>query len=224
MFFSFLYLAVRALFGLLVRSRRGPDLKEVELLVLRHELEILRRQAGRPRLRRADRALLGCRRLPSAEVFSVVASGNAADAPALAPSTCAAEVAAARCQARSAEAFAGDPGPCVAARSGEIRAGGIAGLAANWSSLASRRHRRASVACSPGRACFPPRDARGQPGASFYKPRLRASSRAIFSPSRHCSSAATTCCSLSNTPAVGSGSPAARPTLTAAGSPSRPAT
>jgi transposase InsO family protein len=58
MFFSFLYLAVRALFGLLVRSRRGPGIKDVELLVLRHELEILRRQAGRPKLRPVDRALL----------------------------------------------------------------------------------------------------------------------------------------------------------------------
>ena len=58
MFFSFLYLAVRALLGLLVRSRRGPDVKDVELLVLRHELEVLRRQVGRPKLEPADRALL----------------------------------------------------------------------------------------------------------------------------------------------------------------------
>jgi hypothetical protein len=58
MFFSFLYLAVRALLGLLVRSRRGPDVKDVELMVLRHELEVLRRQAGRPKLQPADRALL----------------------------------------------------------------------------------------------------------------------------------------------------------------------
>jgi hypothetical protein len=48
MFFSFFYLAVRALVGLLVRSRRGPDAKDVELMVLRHELEILRCQVGRP--------------------------------------------------------------------------------------------------------------------------------------------------------------------------------
>ena len=58
MFFSFLYLAVRALLGLLVRSRRGPDAKDLELMVLRHELEILRRQVGRPKFRPADRALL----------------------------------------------------------------------------------------------------------------------------------------------------------------------
>jgi putative transposase len=58
MFFTFLYLAVRALLGVLVRSRCGPDVKDVELMVLRHELEVLRRQLGRPKLRPADRALL----------------------------------------------------------------------------------------------------------------------------------------------------------------------
>jgi putative transposase len=58
MVFSFLYLAVRALLGLLVRCRRGPDVKDVELLVLRHEIAVLRRQVGRPKLQLADRALL----------------------------------------------------------------------------------------------------------------------------------------------------------------------
>jgi hypothetical protein len=43
MAFSFLYLAFGALLGALVRSRRGLDVKDVELLVLRHELEVLRR-------------------------------------------------------------------------------------------------------------------------------------------------------------------------------------
>jgi putative transposase len=58
MVFSFIYLAVRALLGALVRSRRGLHVKDLELLVLRHELEILRRQVAPPRLRPADRALL----------------------------------------------------------------------------------------------------------------------------------------------------------------------
>jgi putative transposase len=55
---SFLYLAVRALLGVLVRSRRGLDVKDMELLLLRHELAILRRQVGRPKLGIVDRALL----------------------------------------------------------------------------------------------------------------------------------------------------------------------
>jgi len=46
------------LLGALVRSRRGLDLKDIELLVLRHELEVLRRQVAQPKLRAADRALL----------------------------------------------------------------------------------------------------------------------------------------------------------------------
>jgi hypothetical protein len=58
MVLSFLYLAFRALLGALVRSRRTLDTKDVELLVLRHELEVLRRQVARPKLRPADRALL----------------------------------------------------------------------------------------------------------------------------------------------------------------------
>jgi hypothetical protein len=45
MVFSFVYLAVRALPGALVRSRRGLDVKDVEQLVLYHELEVLRRQS-----------------------------------------------------------------------------------------------------------------------------------------------------------------------------------
>jgi hypothetical protein len=56
--FSFLYVAFRALLGALGRSRRSLDVKDIELLVLRHELEVLRRQVARPHLRAADRALL----------------------------------------------------------------------------------------------------------------------------------------------------------------------
>jgi hypothetical protein len=55
---SFLYLVVRNLFALvwlLGRSRRS---KELEILVLRHEMAILRRQTSRPKLTRADRTLL----------------------------------------------------------------------------------------------------------------------------------------------------------------------
>jgi transposase InsO family protein len=58
MFFSFAYLALRALLGLLVRRRRGPDIKDIELMILRHELDVLRRQVERPTLRIVDRALL----------------------------------------------------------------------------------------------------------------------------------------------------------------------
>jgi hypothetical protein len=71
---SFAYLAVRNLFALVWLLGRPRRSKELEILVLRHELTVLRRQASRPKLTRADRALLAAlsRALarPSWTVFS----------------------------------------------------------------------------------------------------------------------------------------------------------
>src|SRR5437667_3477262 len=94
MAFSFLYLAIRALFGALVPSRRGLHVKDVELLVLRHELEILRRQVVRPKLRMVDRALLAAAACHLPRSSRGAASGDPADAAALAPGPCSPEVAA----------------------------------------------------------------------------------------------------------------------------------
>ena len=68
MVLSFVYLAFVALLKLLLRSGRRVDVKEIELLVLRHQVEVLRRQVGRPTLRPSDRALLSgaARLLPPA--------------------------------------------------------------------------------------------------------------------------------------------------------------
>ena len=58
MLFALLYLVVRRLFGLAGGSGSENLSKDVEILVLRHQLKVLRRQAGRPRLRRLDRVVL----------------------------------------------------------------------------------------------------------------------------------------------------------------------
>ena len=55
---SFLYWALRRLLELIVLCGRNDRAKEVEILVLRHELYVLRRQIARPQLGAADRALL----------------------------------------------------------------------------------------------------------------------------------------------------------------------
>jgi len=52
------YLAVCRSIQLLVRLARGDAAKDLEILVLRHQLSVLRRQTPRPRLQPADRALL----------------------------------------------------------------------------------------------------------------------------------------------------------------------
>ena len=55
MLFSLLYLLVRRLLG---AGSRLQDEKDIELLVLRHQVKVLQRQVKRPRLHRLDRVLL----------------------------------------------------------------------------------------------------------------------------------------------------------------------
>jgi putative transposase len=48
--FSFVYLALRRVLQLLALSLRSNEFKDLEILLLRHEFAVLRRQAARPRL------------------------------------------------------------------------------------------------------------------------------------------------------------------------------
>jgi hypothetical protein len=63
-----LYLIFRQVLGLVLLSCRSSSAKDVELLVLRHEVTVLRRTNPRPRMDWTDRAVFAAlvRRLPRA--------------------------------------------------------------------------------------------------------------------------------------------------------------
>src|SRR6266516_2449895 len=170
MVFSFLYLAVRALLGLFVRCRRGPDVKDVELLVLRHEIAVLRRQVGRPKLRLADRALFAaaaCHLSPASRLSLLVS-----------PRTllrwhqslvrwkrrrCGTRPGRRSSQLRSASLCCGSHE--------RTRVGGTAGSAANLRSLVSRPRQPVSAACLPARGWAPrPSRAHKRPVPADAKP------------------------------------------------------
>jgi putative transposase len=80
---SFVYLALRRALELILLCFRSADAKEIEILVLRHELAVLRRQHPPPRLQPTDRALLAAPAAPTGALVGV--PGTTRDAAALAP-------------------------------------------------------------------------------------------------------------------------------------------
>src|SRR5436189_5010553 len=58
MVLSFVYWSLRRLLELMVLRRRAEREKEIEILLLRHQLRVLERQVARPTLTPADRVLL----------------------------------------------------------------------------------------------------------------------------------------------------------------------
>jgi hypothetical protein len=86
--FSVVYLVVRRLLDCLMVLARREVSKDAELLVLRHEKAVLRRQTGRVRYQRTDRVWLAAlsRLIPRRPVGRGV-RGDPGDTARLAPAT-----------------------------------------------------------------------------------------------------------------------------------------
>ena len=75
MLFALAYLLLRRLVQLVTDSSNDLT-RDIEVVVLRHQLMVLKRQAGRPRIRRRDRLFMAAisRALPRARWSSFVVS------------------------------------------------------------------------------------------------------------------------------------------------------
>ena len=81
-----LWLTVRLLTRLLVFPNAGNGSKDLEILVLRHQLRVLRRKTSHPRFTAGDRVLLAAAsRVTPPTAVGIVVSRHAPDAGALAP-------------------------------------------------------------------------------------------------------------------------------------------
>ncbi len=98
---AFFYLAFRALLGALLRCRRGPDVEDIELLVLRHELEGTASTGGAAAASHRGSRVAGGGGPPPATLLTGRASGHPADALALASGTRTPKVAATARPARA---------------------------------------------------------------------------------------------------------------------------
>jgi hypothetical protein len=84
LFWSLCYLVVRCLLQLVLLRPRSQDFKELEIVVLRHELAVLRRQARRAELTSTGSSLPCSGESAIAALALAVVSGHADDAAALA--------------------------------------------------------------------------------------------------------------------------------------------
>jgi hypothetical protein len=194
---SLLYVLFGRVMALVLLRFRSSDFKELEIVVLRHELAVLRRQVSRPALRPADRAFLAAasQLLPRERWRSFFVT----------PDTLLAW------HRRLVAAVGRTPAGVPVARGSAVRfaswscgsrgrtlGGAIGGLWASCTVSGSSSRRRASVSSSETPGSGRPVSAAGFPGASSSKVRHGARSRATSSRSTRSGCGGSMCCSSSS--------------------------
>src|SRR6266516_2367129 len=219
---SFIYLALRRSLELVLLCFRSGEAKEIEILVLRHELAVLRRQHPRPRLQPDDRALLAAlsRLLPRARwsVFLIRPETllrwhrNMVRKRWTYPTT------------RNGRPAISDEVQLVVRLARENPRGATSGSTARYCALAFGSRPARSGGCCALTVLTRRPDALGRAGGRSCASRPPASWRVTSSPSTRSSCAACMSCSSSNSKAGGSTLPASPSIRPAFGRPSRPAT
>src|SRR6266487_4513029 len=184
-----MYVVVCRLFALVVLVGRGQRSKELEILVLRHELSVLRRQVKRPQFEPSDRLVLAA--------LSRVLPRRSWSAFVVRPETLL------RWHRRLVARHWTYPhhGPGRPPVGGEVRElivrlareNTMCGSSASYASSASKSRRRWCGTCSPRPACRRHPSATVCAGAPSCERRASRSSPAISSPSTRSGFAACTC-------------------------------
>ncbi len=210
MFFALAYLLLRRLVRLSIGSSNEQMDTEVELVVLRHQLKVLKRQSGRPRLRRRDRLFLAAisRGLPRARWTSFVVSPQTLLR--WHPELVRRKWTYGRRPCGGRPPIRDEVRELILRMGGRTPGGGESGSEGSWPSSASGSRPRRSARCC-GRtasARFPGEPV--LPGASSCGPRRMGSCRSTSSPPRRCGFAPCTSSSPSSSaePRLGVGHPA----------------
>ena len=176
-----LWLTVRLLTRQLVLSDADDGAKDLEILVLRHQLRVLRRKSGRPKFTARDRVLLAAasRVLPRQRWASLLVTprrccaGTARSSDGSGPTAGSVRLAGHRSTRGSWISSCGSPGTTP----GWVACGSVGSCASSASGWAPRPSGR----CCDATALVRRRDAPARAGRSFFERKLRGSWRATCS-------------------------------------------